>query len=98
MQMCRAPNSLQHSTTLNFAQPYGTPNVNRPRADDFGSGSIKDEVIKIFRQTLGIKVDADHIKNYTLMNTSMLHIHEVLKFLNLLNSLAMIVELHWTYR
>src|SRR6185503_1988908 len=26
----------------------------RPMADDFGSGSIKDEVIKIFRQTFGI--------------------------------------------
>ena len=38
----------------NFAQPYGTPSVNWPRADDFGSGSIKDEVIKIFRQTFGI--------------------------------------------
>ena len=46
--------SLQHSTPSNFAQPYGTPNVNRPRADDFGSGSIKDEVIKIFRQTFSI--------------------------------------------
>jgi len=44
--------SLQHSTTPNFAQHYGTPN--RPMADDFGSSSIKDEVIKIFRQTFGI--------------------------------------------
>ena len=34
--------------------PSTTPNVNRPMADDFGSGSIKDEVIKIFRQTFGI--------------------------------------------
>ena len=49
-----AASSLQHSTLPNFAQLYGTPNVNRPRADDFGSGSIKDEVIKIFRQTFGI--------------------------------------------
>ena len=47
-----AASSLQHSTPLNFAQYYGTPN--RPMADDFGSGSIKDEVIKIFRQTFGI--------------------------------------------
>ena len=39
--------SLQHSTPPNFAQHYGTPN--RPMADDFGSDSIKDEVIKIFR-------------------------------------------------
>ena len=38
--------SLQHSTLPNFAQHHGTPNVNRPRADDFGYGSIKDKVIK----------------------------------------------------
>ena len=44
--------SLQHSTPPNFAQHYGTPN--RPMADDFGSSSIKDEVIKIFRQIFGI--------------------------------------------
>ena len=37
-----AASSLQHSTPPNFAQPYGTPNVNRLRADDFGSGSTKD--------------------------------------------------------
>jgi len=49
-----AASLLQHSTPPNFAQHYGTPNVNRPMADDFGSGSIKDEVIKIFRQTFGI--------------------------------------------
>ena len=36
----------------NFAQHHGIPN--RPMADDFGSGSIKDEVIKLFRQTFGI--------------------------------------------
>ena len=46
--------SLRHSTPPNFAQHHGTPNVSRPMADDFGSGSIKDEVIKIFRQTFGI--------------------------------------------
>ena len=49
-----ATSSLQHSTPPNFAQHHGTPNVNRPMADDFGSGSIEDEVIKIFRQTFGI--------------------------------------------
>ena len=50
-----AASSLQHvPTPPNFAQHYGTPNVNRPRADDFGSGSIKDEIIKIFRQTFDI--------------------------------------------
>ena len=49
-----AASLLQHSTPPNFAQHYGTPNVNRPMADDFGSGSIKDEVIKIFRQTFSI--------------------------------------------
>ena len=49
-----AVSSLQHSTPPNFAQHHGTPNVNRPMADDFGSGNIKDEVIKIFRQTFGI--------------------------------------------
>ena len=49
-----AASSLQHSTPSNFAQRHGTPIVNRPMADDFGSSSIKDEVIKIFRQTFGI--------------------------------------------
>ena len=49
-----AASSLRHSTPPNFAQHHGTPNVSRPMADDFGSGSIKDEVIKIFRQTFGI--------------------------------------------
>ena len=42
-----AASSLQHSTPPNFAQHHGIPN--RPMADDFGSGSIKDEVVKIFR-------------------------------------------------
>jgi len=42
-----AASSLQYSTMPNFAQHHGMPN--RPMADDFGSGSIKDEVIKIFR-------------------------------------------------
>ena len=37
-----AASSLQYSTPPNFAQPYGTPNVNRLRADDFRSGSTKD--------------------------------------------------------
>ena len=45
-----AASSLQYSTPPNFAQHHGTPNVTRPMADDFGSGSIKDEVIKIFRR------------------------------------------------
>ena len=49
-----AASSLRLSTPPNFAQPYGTPAVNRPRVEDFGLGSIKDEVIKIFRQTFGI--------------------------------------------
>ena len=49
-----AASSLQHSTPPNFAPHHGTPNVSRPMADDFGSGSIKDEMIKIFRQTFGI--------------------------------------------
>ena len=48
-----AASSLQHSTPSNFAQRHGTPIVNRPMADDFGSSSIKDEVIKIFRQSFG---------------------------------------------
>ena len=48
--------SLRHvSTSPNFAQPNGTPVPSRLDADDFGSGSIKEEVIKIFRQTFGIE-------------------------------------------
>ena len=47
--------SLRHSTPPNFAQPSNTPIANRPNADDVGSGSIKEEVIKIFRQTFGIE-------------------------------------------
>ena len=35
-------------------RPNNTPITNRPNADDVGSGSIKEEVIKIFRQTFGI--------------------------------------------
>ena len=46
--------SLRHSTPPNFAQRHGTPNVSWPMADDFVSGSIINEVIKIFRQTFGI--------------------------------------------
>ena len=49
-----AASSLQHSTPPNFAQYHGTLIVNPHMADDFGSGSIKDEVIKIFKQTFGI--------------------------------------------
>ena len=49
-----AASSLRLSTPPNFAQHHGTPNVNWPMTDDFGYGSIKDEVIKIFRQTFGI--------------------------------------------
>ena len=49
-----ASSSLRHSTPPNFAQPNNTPITNRLNADDVGSGSIKDEVIKIFRQTFGI--------------------------------------------
>ena len=45
----------QHSTPLNFAQHNGIPVPNWPDADDFGSGSIKEDVIKIFRQTFGIE-------------------------------------------
>jgi len=54
-----AASSLRHiSTPPNFAQHNGTPVPNRPDADDFGSGSIKEEVIKIFWQTFGIKPKA----------------------------------------
>ena len=49
-----AASSLQHSTPPNFTQHYGTPTVNQPRADNIDSGGIKDEAIKIFRQTFGI--------------------------------------------
>ena len=45
--------SLRYSTPPNFAQPNNTPITNRLNADDVGSGSIKEEVIKIFRQTFG---------------------------------------------
>jgi len=51
-------NSLRHSTPPNFAQPNNTPITNRLNADDVGSGSIKEEVIKIFRQTFGIEPKA----------------------------------------
>ena len=50
-----ASSSLRHSTPPNFAQPNNTPITNRPNADDVGSGSIKEEVIKIFRQIFGIE-------------------------------------------
>jgi len=50
--------SLRHSTPPNFAQYSSTPITNRLNADDVGSGSIKDEVIKIFRQTFGIEPKA----------------------------------------
>ena len=54
----RAASSLRHSTPPNFAQPTSTPITNRPNADDVGSGSIKEEVMKIFRQTFGIEPKA----------------------------------------
>ena len=44
---------LRHS--LNFAQPSSTAITNRPNADDVGSGSIKQEVIEIFRHIFGIE-------------------------------------------
>ena len=50
-----AASSLRHSTPPNFTQPNNTPITNKLNADDVGSGSIKDEVIKIFRQTFGIE-------------------------------------------
>ena len=50
--------SLRHSTPLNFTQPNNTPITNRLNTDDFGSGSIKEDVIKIFRQTFGIEPKA----------------------------------------
>ena len=43
------------STQPNFAQHNSTPIASRPRADDVGSGSIKGEVIKIFRQSFDIE-------------------------------------------
>ena len=52
----RAASSLRHSTLLNFAQPNNTPITNRLNTDDVGSGNIKEEVIKIFRQTFGIPI------------------------------------------
>ena len=51
-----AASSLRRSTPPNFSQPSNTPITNRPNADDVGSGSIKEEVIKIFRQTFGIEL------------------------------------------
>ena len=53
-----AASSLRHCTPPNFAQPNNTPITNRLNADDVGSGSIKEEVIKIFRQTFGIEPKA----------------------------------------
>ena len=51
-----APSSLRHvSTPPNFTQPNGRPVPNWPNTDDFGSDSIKKEVIKIFRQSFGIE-------------------------------------------
>ena len=51
-----AVSSFRHvSTSPNFAQPNSTSVPNQPHADDFGSGSIKEEVIKIFWQTFGIE-------------------------------------------
>ena len=50
-----AASSLRHSTPPKFAQSNNTPITNRPNADDVGSDSIKEEVMKIFRQTFGIE-------------------------------------------
>ena len=59
MQMCHMGQQVRcdilHPTPPNFAQPSNTPITNRPNANDVGSGSIKEEVIKIFRQTFGIE-------------------------------------------
>ena len=55
-----AASSLRHSTPPNFAQSSNTPITNRPNANDIGSGSIKEEVIKIFRQTFGIEPKAKY--------------------------------------
>ena len=53
-----AASSLRHSAPPNFTQPNNIPITNRPNADDVGSGSIKEEVMKIFRQTFGIEPKA----------------------------------------
>jgi len=53
-----AASSLRHSTPPNFTQPNNTPITNRPNTDDVGSGSIKEEAMKIFRQTFGIESKA----------------------------------------
>ena len=53
-----AASSLRHSTPPNFAQPNNTPLTNWLNADDVGSGSIKEKVIKIFWQTFGIEPKA----------------------------------------
>ena len=50
--------SLRHSIPPNFAQPNNTPITNRANADDVGSGNIKEEVMKIFRQTFDIEPKA----------------------------------------
>ena len=89
-----AASSLHHSTPPNFAQHHGIPN--QPMADDFGSSSIKDEAIKIFRQTFGIdpKGRCQSYKRPYPEKYEHVAYPQVLKFLNLLNSLVMIVELH----
>ena len=53
-----AASSLRQSTPPNFTQPNNAPITNRPNVDDVGSGSIKEEMMKIFRQTFGIKPKA----------------------------------------
>ena len=53
-----AASLLRHSIPLIFAQPNNTPITNRPNADDVGSGNIKEEVMKIFRQTFDIEPKA----------------------------------------
>ena len=85
-------------TPSDFAQPNTTPVANWPNADDFGSGSIKEEVIKIFRQTFGIEPKAK-CRSYQRPypeNYDYAAYPEEFKILNLLNSLVMIVKLHWS--
>ena len=84
-----AASSLRHvSTPPNFAQPNGTLVLNRPDADDFGSSSIKEEVIKIFRQTFGIEpkvkcrsYQRPYPENYDYVAYHQgIKIHELVKF------------------
>ena len=89
---------MQHiPTPPKFAQPYGAPTINQPRAKDFGSGSIKDEVIKIFRQTFGIDPKGrcrSYQRPYPDEYEHVAYSHGFKIPELLLNSLMMIVELH----